>query len=149
MTVRGVFFIVVSLVWFSFSLSGCRSVKRHTATGQKTIKATEIGTRRIITKGDSVIYKPRIKYKDTVITRVHKNVILRTEYKNGKINKIDCKQKAQEVLEDYIKQQQSKETTQTTDVERESPVKDVWFLYLGLIVVSWKIIDKLFENKKE
>ena len=145
MKAKGVFFIV-SLVWFSFSLTGCRSVKRHTVTGKKTIKTTETGTRKITTKGDSVIYKPRIKYKDTIITRVHKNVILRTEYKNGKINKINCEQKAQEILENYIKQQEAKSSTQTTNVEKESAVKDIWFLYIGLILTMLLIINKLFKQ---
>lgn len=142
----GSFFIVSLYFGLVVFLTGCRSIQRHTVTGKKTIKTLETGTRKIITKGDSIVYVPRISYKDTIITRVHKNIVLTTEYKNGKVTKVNCEEKAKEIIENYVKQQETKEQNKEKEVKKDPVIKDIYFLYIGIILIVLLIVNKIFKR---
>jgi len=136
-------FFIVCCFSLSLSLTGCAVNKNRTST-EKVEKTIERGVRHIKRSGDSVVFVPKIRYKDTIIVRERKNIILKTSYsESGQIDSIECKQKAFEMVENYVKQMELKERKREKHLER-SPAKDFYF-NLVLIIAFLMVINKIFK----
>jgi len=144
MSSRSFFHSVFILVWLPLFF-GCRGLHKVRATERKVTQTTETGTRIIKQNGDSVVYVPKIKFKDTTITRIRRNVVLKTIYnKQGNVDSVICKQKEKQIIENYIKKQEEKSKKITREKEKEPAFKfkDIYFLYIGLTLIILVVINK-------
>jgi len=130
------FFISVILVWFSFSLSGCRAVKKHKATTKKTINTYEEWQTVQLSKPEKIIYMPTLPdVKDTIIKKG--KLKLKINYtKKGTLKKVTA-EKEEDTASITNGKRYINETSKTkeNDKEKEPPIKDIWFLYIGLIML--------------
>lgn len=94
------------------TLSACGSVQQKHQT-KTHIRETGIRIRKV--EKDSVVYVPRVVYKDTTVVVENRHVKLLTRYGSaGKVIKVTCEQKPQTEVEKYTR------TTETTEKEKQT-----------------------------
>jgi len=81
-------------------------------------------------KGDTVVYVPNVKYKDTIIyTYNRQGTTLKTVYdKSGSVQKIDCYSADIETLINETRRLQ--DNSKIKDSEKKEEVNTTWILYL-------------------
>lgn len=127
-------------------LTSCGLFKDTQRTKTKThTKAKETGVRIVEIPKDSIVYVPNVIVKDTTVVIENKNLILKTTYRNKRVNKIKAVQKPQKQINTY---ERTEETDQKVkDAKSEGlAIKPEWFLYtfggLALLIVVNNLTKK-------
>ncbi len=124
------------------SLTGCAARKE---VRKEKRQVEESGVRIIEMPGDSVVYRPKVVYRDTTIVVRRKNVVLETTFSKGKVEKIKCKQDSVRIVENYTRQ--TDEQIKERKAERSGfQWKDRYILYVFLGLAGLSIINKVTEK---
>ena len=133
----------ISYILFVMLMISCQT-QRH--IGKTHIRRHETGRRVITIPKDSVIYRPKVIYKDTTIVVENKQVVLKTKYAQGKIIRVVCEQKPKQITETYERDETVKEKDR--QVERGGFSWDdkylLWFFgFVMLLMIVNKILNKV------
>jgi len=141
---------ILFLFLLGFMMSACGLFKTASKHREKVkTHSTEKGIRIIYQPGDSIVYIPKIRYKDTTVIVENRNVVLKTTYRNSGINKINCKQKPKKTIENYTKDTDTK--IKTADYKSEGvQFKPVYIIYvfvgLALLIVIAIVTSHLIKK---
>ncbi len=119
-------------------LTGCANQK-HIVKDKSVTRQSGIIIREI--PGDSITVVRDTIYRDTVIVSRTKFLNLTETYGNGTV-RIKCKQKHIKENEKYEKEIKANIKEKTKETQG---FKDVYFLYVGLILIIMVIINKLLK----
>ena len=123
-------------------MTGCAARKE---VRKEKRQVEESGVRIIEMPGDSVVYRPKVVYRDTTIVVRRKNVVLETVYRAGQIDRIKCRQDSVRIVENYRKK--TDEKIKERKAERSGfQWKDRYILYVFLGLAGLSIINKVTEK---
>ncbi len=133
----------ISYILLVMLMISCQTQRR---IGKTHIRRHETGRRVITIPKDSVIYRPKVIYKDTTIVVENKQVVLKTKYAQGKIIRVVCEQKPKQITETYERNETVKEKDR--QLERSGFMWDdkyvLWFFgFVMLLMIVNKILNKL------
>ncbi len=140
---------ILIIVFISGMLSGCGLLKNTQAPKESTHRNKGTGVRVVEVPKDSIVYVPKviIKEKDTTITVENKNLILKTTYRNRRVNKIKAIQKPKKEVTQYEKTEIKDEKVKDSKSEG-LPIKPAYFIYLFL-GIGFLIVVNTFNQKKK
>jgi len=121
-------------------LFGCRAATVH----RDRSRTQQTGTIIRELPGDSIVVKHHYYdtiYRDTVIVHRTKFLNLVETYGKNGIVRVKCEQKPVKEVEKY--QRETKANIKET--EKDTAFKEIYFLYIGLILVVLVIINKLLK----
>lgn len=140
MKLKHIFKILIAALILSFialSFTSCDITKQASKTKTDTnLKASE--ETKVFRKGDSVSYRPNIKFKDTTIYRVTKNnTRLETVYdSNGEIRDINCyTDKIEELTKRNFELEQEKKEKQSEKTENFDS-SFILYIIVGVVVLG-------------
>jgi len=108
---------------------------------------TEKGVRIVEIPKDSIVYVPHYVFKDTTVIVQNKNLVLKTTYKDRKVQKITAIQKPKKEINPYERTEQIRQ--KVTDLKSESPgIKPVYWLYIFGGLAFLIVVNNLTKSVK-
>lgn len=147
---KKVFRLLVTLLILSLiALSFCScDIMKKSAKSKESLDIDYQEETKNYRKGDSVIYYPRIKYKDTIIYTVNRQgTTLMTQYdRDGNIKTIECQaSKIEELIRKNLKLEQDNKNKQSEKTENfDSSV--VMYIVIGIVLIVCFMFAVVFYN---